>query len=401
MKILDLAVLALESIKERKVRNALNILGILIGIAALVALLSIGEGVNVAIGKEVIKMGSTVVSVLPSRASENFKLTMDDVKKLSRFKGVKCVTPYITLNAKMISGEGGTIPIRIVAIEPEPFLDIIAIGPSQGRFLRPKEVGTLVFGNKSVKPPGVKKPLAKVGDRVLIEAVVLKGGKPVVKRFSLLVVGILEEYGGIASSTIDDCVFVTVDTAKKLFRTGKDVTAIVLKAKSPEMVDDLIDRIYEEYGDNVMILSVKQALESAKTIMGTLTLFLGGIAGISLLVAGLGILNTMLITVLERTREIGILKAIGAKNHDILLMFLIEALILGAMGGLAGLILGFVAAYLFGQIGFIYGFKVTPSFSPWLMFAGFLFAVIVSVLSGLYPAYKAAQLNPVEALRYE
>mgnify|MGYP005669024193 CR=1 FL=1 len=89
--------------------------------------------------------------------------------------------------------------------------------------------------------------------------------------------------------------------------------------------------------------------------------FLGGIAGISLLVAGLGILNTMLITVLERTREIGILKAIGAKNHDILLMFLIEALILGTMGGLAGLILGFAAAYLFGQLGFIYGFRVTPS----------------------------------------
>ena len=401
MKVLDLTLLALESIRERKVRNALNTLGILIGIAALVALLSIGEGVNVAIGKEVIKMGSTVVSVLPSRASEGFKLTMDDVKRISKIKGVECVTPYIALNAKVVSGEEEPIPIRIVAIEPRAFLEIIAVGPAQGRFLRAREVGTLVFGNKSVKPPGVKKPIAKVGDRVLVEAVVLKGGRPSTERYSLLVVGVLEEYGGIASSTIDDCVFVTVETACKLFRTGKDVTAIVLKAKSPELVDEIIDRIYEEYGDNVIILSVKQALEAAKTIMGTLTLFLGGIAGISLLVAGLGILNTMLITVLERTREIGVLKAIGAKNHDILLMFLIEALILGTMGGLAGLLFGFAAAYLFGHLGFIFGFKITPSISPWLMGAGLLFAVVVSVLSGLYPAYKAAQLDPVEALRYE
>jgi putative ABC transport system permease protein len=185
-------------------------------------------------------------------------------------------------------------------------------------------------------------------------------------------------------------------TCEQLFDTGGEYTEIQVLAESVEVVDSVVESIENEFGDDVSVMTAASAQEMVSSILGTMQAVLGGIAGISLLVAGVGIINTMTISVMERTREIGVLKAIGAKSRDVLIMFISEAVLTGIMGGAIGAISGFVLAKAVGNW---INLPTAMSLDLSVLVVGF--AVITCVLSGLYPAWRASNLNPVEALRYE
>ena len=208
--------------------------------------------------------------------------------------------------------------------------------------------------------------------------------------------GILEEIGGTFGSEDDRTLLMSFRDIQATFETGNKVDFISVRVDEIENLNPVIEEIKEKFDDKVMVLSYEQIQEQVKQVLGTIEAVLGGIAAISLLVAGVSIINTMTISVMERTREIGILKAIGGKSNDILMLFLTEATITGLVGGFLGAIVGFIAGILVGNY-----INLPVSTTPTLGASVVMFALVTSILAGLYPSWQAAKLNPVDALRYE
>lgn len=216
------------------------------------------------------------------------------------------------------------------------------------------------------------------------------------KTLTLRVVGVYERTGGSFGADLDNSIGIPLRTAQQFFEVGGEFDYIMAQAESLDVVADVVERIEEKMGDNVMVMSYDSAQELVGNVLGTIEAVLGGIAAISLIVAGVGIINTMTVSVMERTREIGVLKAIGAKSRDVLFLFLSEAILTGITGGIAGALFG---VFLSQVIGDYINLAPDPSLSLGVYVVGF--AVVTAVVSGLYPAWRASNLHPVEALRYE
>jgi putative ABC transport system permease protein len=210
------------------------------------------------------------------------------------------------------------------------------------------------------------------------------------------VIGILEAQGSSFGFNLDDSIAMPLQAAQQFYEVGGEFDFVIAKAATIDDVDTAVQGIEDRLGDRVTVVSPESAMETVGSVLGTIQSVLGGIAGISLLVAGVGIINTMTVSVMERTREIGTLKAVGAKSGDVLFMFLSEAMVTGVVGGAIGAAFGFLLGSVIGN--FI-ELSVKPSMSLGLFVVGF--AVVTSILSGLYPAWRASNLNPVEALRHE
>jgi len=206
----------------------------------------------------------------------------------------------------------------------------------------------------------------------------------------------MKEIGGTFGSEDDNSIMIPFREAQQIFESGSKVDFVALTVDSSDNVKRVAETIKDRFSDGVMIMDYEMIQQQVDQILGTIEAVLGGIAAISLLVAGVGIVNTMTISVMERTREIGILKAIGGKGSDVLALFLTEATITGVIGGILGAAFGFLLGTIVGDY---IGLPVSTSPFLGLMVVGF--AVVTSVLAGLYPAWRASNLNPVEALRYE
>jgi putative ABC transport system permease protein len=261
-----------------------------------------------------------------------------------------------------------------------------------GRPLLRTDTAAIVVGANIAHPRNEEEPILKVGDRIKIKVRV--GDET--KELTLRVVGIYGRTGGSFGVNLDDSIGIPLRTAQQLFEVGGEFDYIMAQADSLDVVEEVADRIEEKLGDSVTVISFESAQELVGQVLGTIQAVLGGIAGISLIVAGVGIINTMTVSVMERTREIGVLKAIGAKSRDVLFLFLSEAMVTGAIGGLIGAVFGFILSQVVGNI-----INLPPSISPYLGALVVGFAIVTSVVSGLYPAWRASNLNPVEALRSE
>ncbi len=408
MVILQSLVEALESLSANKLRSALTILGIVIGVAAVISMLSIGRGAEATITGSIQGIGTNLLFVFREFNDEvtNPKpLTLGDAQAIAdpfQAPAVLNVAPVLEDSGKVTVGRESTIT-SISGVTPE-FAATRNVQVAEGEFITQEHM----LGQASVAllGPATAETLfgrssGLVGETVRIE------GRP------FRVIGVLESEGGSAFGNQDDRVLVPLTTAQTrlMARTPRDrVDTILVQSVDSDSVPQAQDEIAQilrtrhrtEIGeDDFSILTQEDFLDTARTITNVLTIFLGGIAAISLLVGGIGIMNIMLVSVTERTREIGLRKALGARRLDIMIQFLTESSLLSMIGGLIGIALGWAIAYAVGQIAARSGTPINPTIGLDVVLLATLFSTAVGLFFGLYPANRAASLEPVEALRYE
>ena len=396
---------ALDSLRSNKLRAALTMLGVIIGVAAVIALLSIGNGVSASINQEINAIGTNLILISTDRDNSDGypTLTLDDVAALSD----PLRAPDVTEVAASVSGSfvvtagGNSTRTGVEGVTANYFLVNNIEEFAAGDGLTANDVDTQ--GRVAVIGSQVNEDLFPdsyaVGQSVKINGAAYE------------VVGILQASGS-AFSTTDSSVFVPISTAQSRLVTNrtrqgeKAVDSIVAQAASAEVNETAVEQITavlrEEHGvayadeDDFRLFSQSDLLDTAGQITGMLTAFLGAIAGISLLVGGIGIMNIMLVSVTERTREIGIRKAVGALRRDILTQFLLESVVLSLIGGIVGIILGWAIATVAGRV---IDLEAPLALGTVLLATGF--ATAVGLVFGIYPAWRAAGLRPIEALRYE
>jgi putative ABC transport system permease protein len=395
---LDILGLSVNGLSERKFRFALNLVGILIGCAAITGLISMTEGLQSNVESQLNLFGPTNLMIVPGDfgsgppLSGGYTFNWRDVEIISKLAGVKDATPIIANKFAEFTVDGRFFRTDVYGVT-SMYKELNAnVKLEVGRNFKQSDVAVVVVGSNVAHPRDLDKPIIALGDRIKVTARVV--GQE--KTLTLRVIGILEETGGSVGANLDDALSIPLHTAQSLYEVGGDFDYILAQADTLEDVDPAAVLIEDKLGDRATVVTAASAQENVGAVLGTIQSVLGGIAGISLLVAGIGIVNTMTVSVLERTKEIGTMKAIGAKSMDVLFMFLSEAMFTGMIGGAVGAAFGFFLASMIGR------FIDLPTDSSLILGAEVvLFAVVTSVASGLYPAYRASNMNPVEALRHE
>ena len=396
---------ALESLNANKMRSGLTILGIVIGVGAVIAMLAIGQGAQSSITGAITSIGTNILFVSSGNRTADVRnakpLTLADAQAIAdplSAPHVAAVAPVIQGGGTITAG-GQSLDVSITGTTPEYF-SLQSYSLLEGDFLtQDQELGR---ASVAVIGPGVADELFDRRDGVIGETVRIEG-QP------FRIVGLLASKGGGMFGSQDNSVIVPFSTAQArlIHRSGlRQIDQLLVQAGSAEAVPLASDEIAQilrqrhrtEIGvDDFTIFSQADMLSTATTILSVMTIFLGGIAAISLLVGGIGVMNIMLVSVTERTREIGIRKAVGARRSDIIIQFLTEAVVLTVMGGIIGLMLGWIVSRAAGLI-----FPNLPTAVPfWAAVSGVLVSVGVGLFFGIWPAGRAARLDPVEALRYE
>lgn len=399
---------ALESLAANKVRSGLTMLGIVIGVGAVIAMLSVGSGAQNTITGSISGIGTNLLFVFSGNFQEEVTrvepLTQGDVQALSdtlQAPSIAAVAPVVQ-NSLAISYSGEKTVTQVSGVTPnyETVRNQIL---KEGEFITDEQL--LGRASVAVIGPQTAEKLFSRSDGLIGETIRIEG-QP------FRIIGVLESKGGGAFGSQDDTILIPLTTAQaRLIRnTNNRYDVIFLQATSPEEVANaseqaaqiLRNRHRTQIGlDDFTIFTQQDFVATAETITGVLTIFLGGIAAISLLVGGIGIMNIMLVSVTERTREIGLRKAIGARKKDILIQFLTESSLLSLFGGVIGIGLGWLIGFIVGKIADASGSPFTPSFDLSAILLATIFSTAVGLFFGIYPANRAANLEPVEALRYE
>jgi putative ABC transport system permease protein len=400
---------ALESLSGNKLRSGLTVLGIVIGVAAVIAMLAVGRGAEASITGSISGIGTNLLFVFrgdPGDSIRNPKpLTTDDAKALrDQFAApsIAAVAPALQGDVTVSFGGEQTAP-QLFGVTPEYF-QVRNMNLSEGEMIT--EAHMLGRSSVAVLGPEVATNLFGHADGVTGETVRIEG-QP------FRVIGILESKGGGAFGSEDNQVLVPFTTAQsRLIRrsTANRVDIIFVQAASGDVVTQASEEIAQILRtrhrtpvgeDDFTIFSQQDLLTTFQSITGILTIFLGGIAGISLLVGGIGIMNIMLVSVTERTREIGLRKALGARRRDILIQFLTESSLLSLIGGIIGILFGWLISFGVGKLAAASGTAFTPVVGLDAVALATIFSAVVGLFFGIYPANRAAGLEPVEALRYE
>jgi putative ABC transport system permease protein len=414
MKTFKYLQVALESIVAHKMRAILTMLGIIIGVAAVLSTMGIGRGAAASITERIESQGTNLLSVSPGASSSGGlreasgsvrTLTIGDAHALmdkSLHPAIAAVAPEYGANAQLVYGSTNTNN-QISGVTAE-YPSVRNLSVASGRFLTEEDVAAqsqvVVLGSElasdlfgSVEP---------VGQSIRI------GSQP------FQVIGVLEESGGFGRNTPDEQAYVPIGIAQgRLFNAPRyrgdyTITGLNVEAASADLIDNaekqiemtlrLRHSLKVDDDNDFNVFNQASLLETASDITATMTIFLGSIGAISLLVGGIGIMNIMLVSVTERTREIGLRKAIGAHDHDILLQFLVEALVLCFLGGLIGVGLAYGVAAALAQIP---GFTFKVVIAPDSLALALGFSLLAGLVFGIYPAMRATQLDPIEALRSE
>lgn len=408
MKISDLFEETYSAILSNKARSGLTILGIVIGIGSVIAMISIGQGAQGSIESSIQALGSNLVMITPgAQRSQGFQvstgrgsaqsLTMLDVEAIqNNITSVKNIAPENTGNYQ-ITAKGTNTRTRVVGVTATyPIVRNIEI--SDGSFISDQNT-------KNMSKVAVIGPTTR-DDLFGADATNVIGQTIRIKGIEFKIIGITKSKGGTGFGSQDDVIFVPLTTAQK-FLSGNDyLTTISVQAvdqnSMAEMQSEITSLLLERHhisdplSADFSILNQADIAASASSITNTLTILLGSIAGISLIVGGIGIMNMMLTTVTERTREIGLRKSIGAKRKDITFQFLSEAVMLTFVGGIFGVILGWILSIGVSKFG-----GITTKISLFSVLLAFGTSALIGILFGYYPAKRAAKLNPIEALRYE
>jgi len=408
MRFSDVVMYSAKSLQHRQGRFWLTIIGVIIGIAAVVALLTIGEAFNKQVEKELSSLSGNTVYIVPysesAMSSGGFgggtmppsagKLTDKDVERLKKIPELESIT---RLSERRVSVEykGKAITTTVSGYEPGVFQKVTSLEIAEGRDLQDADRHVVQIGGEAAEK------MFGTDKKVSVNSYLIINGE------KYRVISILKKTGGGFGSDFDNGLFVHFEDSYELFKgtlkrgemdaiaasvaEGADMDAVVVKIKS-EL--DASHRVKEDERD-YSVMDPKTIAQSVGAVLSLVTVFLGAIASISLIVGGLAISTAMFTSVIERTQEIGVLKAVGANDRDIMGIFLFEAGAVGAVGGVLGTALGLLVVYIASLFG------LPAALNPNIALFGVLFAFVVGVLSGYFPARRAASLSPVEAFRYD
>ncbi len=408
MNLAQAIVEALESLNSNKLRSSLTILGIVIGVAAVIAMLAVGAGAQSTITGSINGIGSNLLFVMSGNATSEVRnvkrISLEDANALLdqyQAPSVEAIAPVVTGSLEVTAG-GEKTSSTVYGVTPD-YQSVRNEELTEGSFITEENQ----LGRASVAVLGVD-----VADKLFGRREGLVGESIRINGQPFRVIGILASKGGSSFGSQDNVVLTPLTTAQvRLFNmTSNEIDMLMVQATSASTVKQASDEISQilrlrhrtKVGeDDFTIFSQEDFVATAQTITGVLTIFLGGIAAISLLVGGIGIMNIMLVSVTERTREIGLRKALGARKRDILIQFLTESSLLSLFGGVLGIALGWLIAFIVGKIAAASGTPFTPLVGLNAVILATVFSTAVGLFFGLYPANRAANLEPVEALRYE
>ncbi|MGC8569599.1 MAG: ABC transporter permease [Nitrososphaeria archaeon] len=404
MNVADALLYAINALKERKVRTALTIIGILIGPTAVVAITGLTQGYGAAIRAQLLELGTNTILVEPSGSN---LITQTIISYISSIKGVQGVWPFYAFPAEIVT-PGGSESVEVFAINLQVGLEMAVPGIKlyDGSFPQPFNTYGAVIGWGIHSPQSSGYPSYGT-DQVINLRIETQNG--IVDK-TFMITGVLQKFGPSYIINVDKAVFVSLQTGRELSGNAP-YDGLLVVASSSGAVDYITSMIQKKYGNQLTVMSSQEALRVAGSITSTLTLLLMSTASISFIVAFVGVTTTMYTSTLERTREIGILKAIGFRNRDIVMIFVAESAMMGAAGGSLGAVLGVGASYVLALIlprfmsfgshgGFSLG-AVLPVFSPGIIAGVFIVSVIIGIMAGALPATRASRVNPVEVLRNE
>lgn len=389
--------MALQSIRSAKIRSFLTMLGIIIGVAAVIILVNLVTATTLNMRQELESMGTNLINVSISRGGWGMtrSVSVEEIEKLAENNpdSIGSITPIV--NSRGVIKYGSSNVSSTLYGVNEDYSGIRNRNVSSGRFLVQTDVenrASVVIIGEYVRTQlfGAQSP---VGEQVKINNDVFT------------VIGVLEQKSSNASQgSDDDCIIIPYSRATRLIRNA-NINSFAVSAKDADSMTAATNAIesflYKKFksDDYYSVINQADQIDTIDEALGSMTLLMAGIAGISLIVGGIGIMNIMLVTVTERTREIGIRKAIGAKTRTILVQFLIESAVVSCLGGLIGIVLGVGGSYFTCKAMSMPSVPITQQTT--VILGSFLFSAIIGIFFGLYPARKAARLNPIEALRYE
>lgn len=407
MELWEQVIESVVMLKLNKMRTGLAMLGIIIGIGSVIALMSIGQSTQKAIQSRIQSLGSNLLTISPSsqrsgavRGAANVTtLTLKDAEAIAsseEITTVKYVSPEYSGRSQIVTGENNT-NTSIIGVK-SIYLDVHNLDIALGSFITESQVSSIA--KVAVLGPTVVEDLFGDASYDAIGETIRIGSQ------NFTIIGITEAKGGSGMGNQDSQVYVPLSTAQKQLFGVNYLTSIAVEAKNAEVMDQAVNEIgyllmaQHKISDTAKIdfriMNQEDLLSTVTEVSGTMTALLSGIAAISLIVGGIGIMNIMLVTVTERTREIGLRKALGAKKKTIITQFLTESAILTFVGGIIGIVVGIAASFVYSRMS-----SSIFTISSTSVVLAFVVSVAIGILFGWYPARRASNLQPIEALRYE
>lgn len=404
MHIQDLVLETRAALTANPLRTFLTVLGIVIGIASVIVMLSIGQGAQDSINSRISSLGSNVLTVSPSgggnrpggvAGTNSNSLKLADAEAIEKLPLVDKIAPVVSSRTQVIAGSKNT-NVTVYGSVPQ-YMDIRSIEMDEGSFI--SEIHNTSYAKVAVLGPTTR-------DNLFNSSVDPVGQKIKINSSNYTVIGVTKSKGGTGFGNMDESVYIPLKTAMQYISGGDTVNSISVTTKSSNDMTTLQNSITEllltrhkiknkDLAD-FNVFNQADLASTAASVATTFTILLGSVAGISLLVGGIGIMNMMLTTVRERTKEIGLRKAIGARRKDISRQFLIESIVVTSLGGVIGIMLGVGISYLIRVLNL---FSTSISFNSVIL--SFCVSAGIGIIFGYYPAKKASELNPIEALRYE